>query len=101
MTSQVPTFAAVCVAIAIDLGCSNVAISLLSVALQQARFRAPPPRPLQPHTVLMTTHEHRLSAAPRTRSTHSLIAPRLATHALSCAQRARRCCAPPRRPPRC
>ena len=45
MTSQVPTFAAVCVAIAIDLGCSNVAISLLSVALQQARFRAPPPRP--------------------------------------------------------
>jgi drug/metabolite transporter (DMT)-like permease len=39
---MVPTFAAVCIAIAIDLGCSNVAISLLSVALQQVLRAAAP-----------------------------------------------------------
>ena len=40
--SMLREFTFVCVAIAIDLGCSNVAISLLSVALQQClRATAP------------------------------------------------------------
>lgn len=40
--SMVREFALVCVAIAVDLGCSNVAISLISVALQQCvRATAP------------------------------------------------------------